>query len=215
MYKIIKNNQKKFMAFFAVALMVAFTLTGMSGSGQNSRGDAAFGTIGSDDFPVKLVQQAHSEWEYLRGVRVDRFDSQSQQVRPISILVAELGDPAASRITTNPEMYALLIEEARRMGVAVSDEMVKARLTNIQIPLDTDGQPEPAALAALKNLFLVTGAFDRIAAAAHASSAFREMQHQQLMLRQEAQHYRELEAQRQAHARAHAQVMKNLSNMMT
>jgi hypothetical protein len=139
MTKFFRRNQKKLLAVFAVGLMIAFTVQmGTPKAPMREGGGVTMGHIGDDKITLDQVRQGEVEWDYLkRLLLINETDPSQPQLRPL--LDAFPFSPAFGRdINDHPETYALLLEEARRMGVqprpAAGDSVVNNPRVAIRLP---------------------------------------------------------------------------------
>lgn len=172
MFKFIKKNQKKVLAFFMVGLMIAFMLpaamTNMTRTGNTTRGH-----IGKQELSDREVREAHAEWILLKENifvlgRPDPF-SRTPQLESIADRLGANqfdwrtgnGRFVRGQIDAHPEAFALLIHEAHAMGAAVSPDEMNTALINAQTK--PDGQPEfeQRVNQAVSDMLLVQAAFNR------------------------------------------------------
>jgi hypothetical protein len=152
MYKFIQKNQKKFLAIFAVGLMVVFVLPSLPN--QADRGsDTAF-HLGDEKITMTEGREAADDWQaLLREV-------------PQALLPSTLGSVgvAFEDMREHPELFLLLQKEATRLGLQPSDSQVDERVQLITQFAPMLGQPvrDPAQLRrSLRSLSLVQALFDR------------------------------------------------------
>lgn len=170
MYSYIRKNQKQLMAFFGVILMIAFIIpTGIN----RMQGDPAqrMGHIGDTKVTRNQVLGAEDQWNFLaRTVQVRRMlpDNTREWLPIVGIL-----PPVAEQMNQTPEVYYLLLEEARRMGLSPNVEEARQFLNNPDVAIRTsdgrrvewasfnDENVKGRVLHALPNLLMVAAAFDR------------------------------------------------------
>jgi hypothetical protein len=142
MYNVIKKNQKKLMAAFAVLLMISFVATIGGRPGGSGRGDVVVAKLGKTPVYDSEVRQAKEEWSWLSR-------HGSQLPLPTLLLYREVlsTDPAArdfgaqmgafqlahtisDNIEKHPEMFLLLVNEAESNGLTVSTDEANEFLRN-------------------------------------------------------------------------------------
>jgi hypothetical protein len=185
MYRFIRDNNKKFMAIFAIVLMVAFLLPAgyqqMHDPGKMVRATLADGT------PVTVAdyQRAQDSWQLL----------QSAVVRPASFaqdipLIAYLGDVSSQdlmmalqgqggllpfRVVSNYQTFLLLLKEAQAAGVVISDERLnEVMTTDVQIRTPVDPRTERRIREAVRDYLMVQASYARVASMAKASAPMRQ-----------------------------------------
>ena len=142
MYKHIQNYKKLLLAVFGTLLMIAFLLpVGMGGGSQN---DPEIGKIEGEGVRASSLRAGAMEWEFLTRNVIVASEGQQQQRQPISMGAEALGAYAEDQIQKNPEMYFLLLDEARRKGTAVSQDGVETRLRNGGVLSSTPRRVNPS-----------------------------------------------------------------------
>ncbi|HWB52788.1 MAG TPA: hypothetical protein VG722_01295, partial [Tepidisphaeraceae bacterium] len=131
MYRWMQTNGKYLMAILGVMLMVAFTFPMYLF--RDSRSDPVRGQMGKMDIHQSDLQRYRNEWDYLAHYAyVDQEVPSSEPGLPperkMVPIVAELGQTAIQQIQQHPDMYPLLVEEARQMGVGVSKDRLETLL---------------------------------------------------------------------------------------
>ena len=127
MLKIIRNNQKKFVAGLAAVSMVMFVYTGRSGSDRSGRDDRAFGTVAGGS-PL-MASDVNGALQELSAVNQYARQFEYQEVGPqgASLVDLLLGRDVAQLVTHKPELFALLRREAAAAaGGPVDPQRVKA-----------------------------------------------------------------------------------------
>jgi len=168
MIKYFKKVEKKMLAIFSVGLMIAFALPSYMGKGRTGR-DVTIGRIGKTPVSAAEREQYRQEWNEL--MRIPVGDPQ----RPVPLAQAAfgqvLGQYVVARIQQKPETFMLLVKEAQRLGVQVSDERVGAILQNeLNISPDTtDPQHHELIQQSVRDLVLVLGALNRATGAIKVS----------------------------------------------
>lgn len=149
MYYIIKKNQKKLMAIFAVLLMISFVATfsvGRAGGG-GQRSNPVVGHMGKTPIYDSQVRDAREEWAWL-----SRYQFRSVIGQPMKLpahLIADaitggqgmapmmfqfqaenIGDQAVETIDQHPEAFLLLKLEAIQDGLNVTPDEANSFLKN-------------------------------------------------------------------------------------
>lgn len=192
MYRFIRDHNKKFMAVFAVVLMVAFLLPAGFQQMGNRRADAARSHMGDQPITYGDYQRAENDWELLAR---DAFTITSfgQQVP----LLITLGDPAPQRlammmrmvdermfpnaplapiqIVGNPTTFLLLLKEAQAAGITISDARVDETLrSEVTIRPDLDARLKQNVREAVRDFLAVEASYARVASAVKASEPMRQ-----------------------------------------
>jgi hypothetical protein len=129
MHKFLRKNNKRIMAVFGVFLMIAFAAQSRYGAGSGSREAMVIGKIGADTVTAGELDSAKQQWHLLTQALVVEDPPQSQNFR--SFIGAEF--PPAQAIDQDPKAYLLLLKEADRLGVGVSDQAVQDFLSDPKI----------------------------------------------------------------------------------
>jgi len=191
MYHFIRDHNKKFMAIFAVVLMVAFLLP--AGFQQmTSRDDDAVRTyMGDTPITVGDIRRASNAWDILNQ-EVQAITSFGETVP----LLVTLGNPAPSKLIPlmqgqrpqsvsqmlpaqfvgNPTTFMLLWKEAQAAGIRVSDERldeIMAMKSDIVIRKEIDPRSLPAVREAIRDFLMVQASYARVSDAAKASEPLR------------------------------------------
>lgn len=148
MYKFIQKNQKKFLAVFAVGLMVVFILPPLTG--QTDPAQAVAFRLGDEKVTVTEARRAAEDWEAMtRGLELQgiHFVLDGMQRRVPEELV--LG------IERDKVLFLLLQKEAQRLGLRVSQDEV-----NQYAP--QGGPDAPSIRRGIEGLLLVRALIDRV-----------------------------------------------------
>jgi len=186
MYKHIQNYKKLLLAVFGTLLMIAFLLpVGMGGGSQN---DPEIGKIDGEGVRASSLRAGAMEWEFLTRNVIVASEGQQQQRQPISMGAEALGAYAEDQIQKNPEMYFLLLDEARRKGTAVSQDGVETRLRNggvfvvdpstrqpVEFTKLTDARLIGQTRQAVSNVYAIRAHFNQIAGAVKVTEPLRQM----------------------------------------
>ncbi|MCC6425040.1 MAG: hypothetical protein IT447_16320 [Phycisphaerales bacterium] len=156
MYKLMQKNQKKLMAFLGVGLMIVFILPStFTGGGP---GDPVVGYIGDETIRARESQEGRMELDLL-----SRCYTYLRQDQPMPLL-ARLSPTAPQEFRDHPEMFFLMLREARKMGVQVSKDQLGNTLQNQVISLDRLEPNDPRLVRAVNDFLMIENAFERIAA---------------------------------------------------
>jgi hypothetical protein len=135
MIKFIRKNNKQVLAIFGVFLMIAFVVQTRYNPSGSDRAARAIGRIGDQTVTEGELESVHQQWKLLRQALVVEYPPHSGEYR--SLVGLQLGE-AAQAIDQTPRLYLLLIKEADRAGVGVSDKEVDNVLNepsvNVQTP---------------------------------------------------------------------------------
>jgi hypothetical protein len=130
MIKYIRKNNKKVLALFSAALMVAFAAQTRYGSpGGGNRGNTVIGHIGTAIVTEGDLDSAHQQWRLLRQAMVVEYPPQSGQYQSFVALAFQ----PTQTIDQDPTLYLLLLQEAQKRGIEVSEQDVQNFLTRQQI----------------------------------------------------------------------------------
>lgn len=169
MYKLMQRNQKKLMAILGVGLMIVFILPStFTGGGPT---DPVVGYVGDEEIHARESQEARMELDLL-----SRCYTYLRQDQPIPLL-ARLSPTAPQELRDHPEMFYLLLHEARKMGVLVSKDQLGNTIQNEVISLDRLDPKDPRLVRAVNDFLMIENAFERIAATIKIS---RPLQHHTL-----------------------------------
>jgi hypothetical protein len=200
MYTLIRDHRRKFMAVFAVFLMVAFLLpAGMQGMQDHSSIARAY--MGNEPITIGDYQRARTSWEtLLRDVSTTTAFSQSVP------LLLTLGDPSSQslmvlmqgmreqvpnvpltpfEVMENPETFALLLKEAQAAGITISDARLdQAMSLDVRVNVPTTDLPAMArARQAVRDFLMVEASYARIASVGKASEPMRQRRLAQSLVR--------------------------------
>ena len=143
MFDWMRRNNKKLLAVFTVGLMIAFVFTPQSGPGDYDSA-YALGQVNGRPLMQQEVAGAQNVWNYLQN---SIFVMDQQGPVPLVMFLGRtsaeespaLGQQVARQIEDSNVMLYLLLDEARRMGVTVSDaEIINlAKVISIRVPDET------------------------------------------------------------------------------
>src|SRR3954469_14084314 len=121
MYNFIQRNKKKMLAVFGALLMIAFTLPSTNLlTGRHTPMDAAYGYTGSRTITRGELAQAHGDWELLS--RQQLYVPEAGRLVPYTY---NLGPTLVQEISQHPDLYVLLQEEAKSLGLGIDDKQVE------------------------------------------------------------------------------------------
>lgn len=171
MYKFLQKNSKKLLAIFAVGLMIVFILP----STFNRQGamNPVIGTItqGNDEIELRAdqFQIARSEFEILA-----RYVSLPRPNQNMSILQGYFSPLALEQMEQHPEMYLLLQQEARRMGIHPNVDQVETIMRNQVRMMESNPALAADIRQAVNNFVRVIGAYSRAASTVKVSQPLRQ-----------------------------------------
>jgi hypothetical protein len=181
MYRFIQKYKKKLLAVFAVGLMIVFILPTTLQSG--SAGERVLAYIGDEELLASEIQQAAQEWQLLSELRAgpqSRFSGPLpftfrlgwNETSELELLQGRPPVPVQA-ITTDPRLFLLLQKEARRMGVAVSEDQLQEVLIN-ELPPAQNRETQELLTHAVRSFMLVQNAFERAASVVKVSEPVRK-----------------------------------------
>jgi hypothetical protein len=186
MIKWMQSNGKYLMAFFGVLLMLVYILPSATKYGNPHGNDSIRGYMGTLAVYQSDLQRYRSEWDYLNHFAFAQQEVPAEEGMPAERTWAPigrmLGPEAFEQFRQHPDMYALLIEEARQMGVGVSRDQLENLITSeVRTPDETGTKvikpsesPDPERMdnlrASLTDFLLVENAFERAATTIKASA---------------------------------------------
>ena len=134
MYRFFDRYGKKLLAVFGVALMIVFVLpqSALTGGGGAERVVGRVTPTGDGkphDLTAREVADAAAQLNLLQGVYVSSGrPGPDGQPQPEPIASATIGRELTRRLAEDPVGYRLLLDEADRRGVVVSDALLDQRL---------------------------------------------------------------------------------------
>jgi hypothetical protein len=142
MIKWMQSNGKYLMAFFGVLLMLVYILPSATKYGNPHGNDSIRGYMGTLAVYQSDLQRYRSEWDYLNHFAFAQQEVPAEEGMPAERTWAPigrmLGPEAFEQFRQHPDMYALLIEEARQMGVGVSRDQLENLITSeVRTPDET------------------------------------------------------------------------------
>jgi hypothetical protein len=145
-----RRNNKKLLAVFTVGLMIAFAFTPQWGRGQQ---DAAY-TVGEIN-GRRVMQQDIAYpgylWDFLTS-SIFILSPNNPQPVPLAIMLTgepQSGEQLAGQLRENHVMLYLLVDEARRMGITVSQSEIDEFARSVAVRVD---DAKGARLVDLPNL---------------------------------------------------------------
>lgn len=157
----LKKNQKKLLAVLGAFLMVSFLIT-PSMSSLTSRGvnrGAPIGTIGKTILYSDDKRRADQDWQML-AESIDLRSSQAAR-RMVSPL-EELGRAIDAQVSDHPELYMLLIAEAQKRGINVSNDTVESLAKNEILYRGPGGSDSPIFKEAIRRFLMVKLLHDQL-----------------------------------------------------
>jgi hypothetical protein len=147
MIKLIRKNQKFVMVILGIVLMVMFISNiGPQGTQTSSPVLRQVATLGSAKITQLQLNIASDEWQTLKTLE---FVSPNEPTdKPTLFVVQVLGQQLANQIETSQKsgrdtpLFFLLIQEANRQGLVVSDEELESIITNNVTPSGEPGTEE-------------------------------------------------------------------------
>ena len=145
MIKLIRNNQKKFIAGTGVVLMITFA-AGYGGPAGNGRGHAADREIGRVGGKAVMASDAIGAQRELAAVNqyARRFGSPPSGGPSPSLLDRALGADVAANLRQRPELFVLLRREALNAGVVPNPTQAQQLLDETLGGTGPDGSPVDA-----------------------------------------------------------------------
>ncbi len=182
MLKIIRNNEKKFLAGFTILLTLTFVVTSGTGRGNGRGGaadDRAVGTIGGKDLRASEVNSARAELAAVErnlhfaqdAVYEQRFGADLPFMRLFGF---EVGHDVIDLLRERPELFAVLRREAEAAGMRANSDEVNDAMgpANYYGPKpEEDADAYNATRQGVADVLAVAQNFDRIAGAAKVSRA--------------------------------------------
>ncbi len=166
MIKLIRKHQKKVLAFFGVALMIAFAASSNTNrSNNNGPGRQVVGkTNAGPIFNTDLID-ARREWGALsRYVMVPLPNMQTRRYEMHPIIYKYFTQSAIAEIEQKPELFLLLRQEAIDANVQVNIDELHDIMTNDYVsPAGADQDTEEAVYDAVSDLLRINANFNRIA----------------------------------------------------
>ena len=189
MLKIIRNNEKKFLAGFTILLTLTFVVSSGTGRGSGRGSGGTDNSVGSlaagKDLRASEINSARAELEAVqRNIVVIGRTPSGQLARADAIaglLNIRDGSPVATALHDRPELFALLRREAEAAGVRADPDEVNAAMVafNEETPFGAnryvgpsrDAEPDAynATAQGLSDLLAVRQNFERIVAAVKVS----------------------------------------------
>jgi hypothetical protein len=160
-----RDNSKKLMALFSAVLMILFFLPSLAGSGgRGNDGKQPIATVyGNENISALQSQAINEEWRLLTTRLMEippQGSSDSTQEIPLANI---LGQPAIQQLQAKPDGFLLLVMQAHKLGIGVSNdqyqEVLKSQVANF--PDESDPSYD-RSLAAVHDLLLVNNLLNRV-----------------------------------------------------
>lgn len=183
MYKWMQENRNRILAVFAVGLMIVFILptTVMHTMGS---GEPIVGYLGEEPVRAQAMDLSRSKWQWLSNAakqmaaREAMFGGAPVVAPPPFRLLLDQG--LLGLFDDQPELFFLLVHEARQMGIGVNRDSIDALMGILSA---TQMVAPPATLQeaeyhrqALQDLLLLNAALDRVTATVKVSNPRVEQQ---------------------------------------
>lgn len=128
MYNLLKKHRRHLLAIATAFLMVAFLVPYAGNSGGR---DVVIGNADGEKVYLSQLQQAEQQWNRLSSqIYAPIATPYGLQMQP---LAAQLPSQAISQMNEHPELYLLLLMEANRNGIYVSNERVDGLFQQVQV----------------------------------------------------------------------------------
>jgi hypothetical protein len=181
MIKIIRKNQKKFMAVFAVGLMVMFIKGLVPDTGPGNPAAHAVGMLAGTKVSQIQLNNYTEEWQFLKRFYV--VDPNHPDAEPQPLVVRALGsEQLAGRInqslssSQSTPLYFLLVQEAMREGIVIPSEELQSFLTSYVRPLPDAGTDARENLEeAVTHCFMIHRMIDRAAGVIKITRPWQEL----------------------------------------
>jgi hypothetical protein len=167
MMKLFKRFEKQFVTIVMVLLMITFLAQVGSGRGASRRNDPTIGKANGQPIYQSELAESRAQWQALRQY-VQVYDPTLRQEVPIAGSTDFLGPAAFRQISDQPELFMLLIHEARNAPLQVnSDDFQTILLNDYHRPanLDDPDAVDGVVHEAVANLLLIKQNFARMAGA--------------------------------------------------
>lgn len=167
MYYLIKKNQKKLMAIFAVLLMIAFVATlGVRGPTGTHR-DPVVAKTSDTSITDSQMRLAKDQWQLLFDIGIPNPRFMQQRV-PLPYLM--LPPTLVQQIQDHPELFLLLQIEAKNDGLSIDPDQARSLVANIQNDIDVTNPRAQEAVRAAAALLLVQAEVNRLGTAVKVSA---------------------------------------------
>src|SRR5258708_1856639 len=128
MVKLIRANQKTFLAGLTILSMITFLVSRGNNTGDHAVADHPFGTVNGKTIYTSEVAEAHNELSALKTeLDFSSLDDPAQRQDARAQLIRGLIRLAGN--STNPEWVLLLRHEADNSTVQISNDDVETMLT--------------------------------------------------------------------------------------
>lgn len=172
MIKLLRKHKKKALAVFTVGLMISFAATIGPNGPSNRRNESVAGTVKGKPIYLSELESGRREWQALRRLVVSgRPDPQTG--RYVSVAEAQLGMDVVPAFDAKPELFPLLVREARDAGLRVNKDEIESIIANYRPPQGEDADHESLERA-LEDLLLVRDNVMRLVSTVKVSAPQRE-----------------------------------------
>jgi hypothetical protein len=164
MIKLIRRNQRVFLAGLTILSMLVFVVQRGSG-GQGNDADHVYGTINGKTIYTSELVQARAEIQAMQ--HSVRFDSPYGGSRPMLDLVfgPEIGETIASK----PELFVMLTREADAANIQAPRDEIETIMVNRAKGLDPDSDEYAAARAGVADVYKILLRFQQVESAVKVS----------------------------------------------
>ena len=170
MIKLIRNNQKKFIAGTGIILMVTFVV-GYGGTPRNGREGPVDHEVGRVGGKAVMASEVGGALREMRAVEQYCRQPDPRHIgdRSASLLEAALGsDAAANHLMRQPELFVLLRREALAAGVTPNPTQAQGEMDEYLGGTATDGAPvEPPSTDSDTYALIRDGVTDLLTVANH------------------------------------------------
>jgi hypothetical protein len=150
MRTILESYRKPILAIFGVVLMVVFILPPTLKSGFDARNNPVIGHIGSDEVHAAENATAEKDWEIVTRTVVLHT---SMPDRPwVPVVAGLLSGQAIDEINAHRESFLLLVKEAEKRGVTVTEAELDNLLNDPQLAVADPHLNRYVAFSDLTNL---------------------------------------------------------------
>jgi hypothetical protein len=172
MVKLIRANQKKFLAGLTILSMITFLVNRGTG-GDRSANDRVYGTANGKPIYTSEVAEARAELSALKSY-LDFSSVPTDEQGHLQNPQAELMHELILAMSSRADWYLLLRHEADTDGMQVSNDDIETVLTNYTKDLQPDSDPYLATRAGVEHLLKIIDRYQQIASMAKISRPLAE-----------------------------------------
>jgi len=147
-----RRNNKKLLAVFTVGLMIAFAFMPQSGQGQRDQ-LLTVGELNGRRIMQQDIAYPGFLWDFLSN-NVFLLGASKEGPVPLAVMLTgepQSGQQLARQLMENHTMLYLLVDEAHRMGITVSQNEVDELAKNVGVRVDDGKGPRLLDFATLNN----------------------------------------------------------------